>query len=65
MQLLISQTGNIELLVQHVPQPPGLQVSLATAAAILAALAVCAIAMGDECVSSLMSDGAAGKGARS
>ena len=27
VQLLISQLGNIELLVQHVPQPPGLQVS--------------------------------------
>ena len=29
VQLLISQLGNIELLVQHVPQPPGLQVSCA------------------------------------
>ena len=26
VQLLISQLGNIELLVQHVPQPPGLEV---------------------------------------
>ena len=28
MQCLISQKGDIELLIQHVPQPPGLKVTL-------------------------------------